>query len=143
MSQYNISKTVSRAAERFYVVLLEGDYDANHYEEHIHALARSAPESIIASTPRWHEIMEWLDAHDDKPHWLEPEEVGWAWDEDDMAAIAIEYLETFSPDAYIDIDMECLGLALELTYLCDEAVVDELLGAIESALDSLDKSEPI
>jgi hypothetical protein len=123
---------ITRCADYFLTILVEGDADARHYDRFTHALCLGAPE------PR----REWFVKRYEGAGFNRRRPAPKPWTPANMAKVADAYLR----DCGIvhlgdDTDHAPLELALELSRLCDNRSANLVLGAIEHALDQLDSED--
>lgn len=119
MTMTDAKDIITRCAEQFLVVLVEGDADFDHYDPRIHALCLAAPEPFGWLLARY-EAGGFIGGPRDRPR-AKP------WTPDSIAVAVAGCLEL---DGTTDDDLE---LALELSRLCTPTAAGRLLHAIEKA----------
>jgi hypothetical protein len=138
---------ITRCADYFLTILVEGDADANHYDRFLHAMCLGAPEGRREWFVKRYETREQrfnagrdivaltIDEARKRPA---PK----PWTANNMAKVADAYLCACGiVHLGDDTDHAPLELALELSRLCDHRSASLVLGAIERTLDQLDSED--
>jgi hypothetical protein len=132
---------ITRCADYFLTILVEGDADFGSYDRFTHAMCLGAPEPRREWFVKRYETRRYeaaTIARRDPQKRPAPK----PWTPGNMAKIVDAYLR----DCGIvhlgdDTDHSSLELALELSRLCDNRSASLVLGAIEHALDQLDSED--